>query len=106
MNFLFDSACGSGGFLINSINYVKEQGGNHKNLQLYGQEINLSTWAIAKINMLLHDVKGATIWKGDTIREPKNREGATLMTFDKVLANPPFSLKNWGREIAEENMEK
>lgn len=100
---IYDPTVGSGGFLISSINYVKEQGGNHKNLQLYGQEINLSTWAIAKINMLLHDIKGATIWKGDTIREPKNREGDMLMTFDKVLANPPFSLKNWGREVAKEN---
>lgn len=100
---IYDPTVGSGGFLISSINYVKEQGENYKNLQLYGQEINLSTWAIAKINMLLHDFKGATIWKGDTIRNPQNREGATLMTFDKVIANPPFSLKNWGREVAETN---
>lgn len=100
---IYDPTVGSAGFLINSINYVKNQGGNYKNLQLYGQEINLSTWAIAKLNMLLHDAKGATILKGDTIRDPKNREGATLMTFDKVIANPPFSLKNWGKDIAETN---
>ncbi len=100
---IYDPTVGSGGFLINSINYIKERGGNYRNLQLYGQEINLSTWAIAKLNMLLHDAKGATIWKGDTIRDPKNRENATLMTFDKVIANPPFSLKNWGRDVAENN---
>ena len=100
---IYDPTVGSGGFLINSINYVKNHDGNYRNLQLYGQEINLSTWAIAKLNMLLHDAKGATIWKGDTIREPKNIEDGTLMTFDKVIANPPFSLKNWGIDIAENN---
>ncbi|WP_027340830.1 type I restriction-modification system subunit M [Halonatronum saccharophilum] len=97
---IYDPTVGSAGFLINAINYVKDQGGNYKNLQLFGQEINLSTWAIAKLNMLLHEAKGATIWKGDTIRDPKNKSGATLMTYDKVMANPPFSLKNWGKDVA------
>lgn len=100
---IYDPCAGSGGFLISAIEYVKEQGQNHRNLQIYGQEINLTTWAIAKLNMLLHDVSGSTIWKGDTIREPKNTEGSTLKTFDMVLSNPPFSLKNWGREVAEKN---
>ncbi len=101
---IYDPCAGSGGFLISAIEYVKEtQKQNHRNLEIFGQEINLSTWAIAKLNMLLHDVSGATIWKGDTIRDPKNTEGATLRTFDMVLSNPPFSLKNWGREVAEKN---
>ena len=100
---IYDPCAGSGGFLISAIEYIKEKGGNHRNLQIYGQEINLSTWAIAKLNMLLHDVSGATIWKGDTIRDPKNTEGPTLKTFDMVLSNPPFSLKNWGKEVAETN---
>ncbi|MDD4503963.1 MAG: type I restriction-modification system subunit M, partial [Clostridiaceae bacterium] len=100
---IYDPCMGSGGFLISAIEYVKANNQNHRNLQLYGQEINLTTWAIAKLNMLLHDVSGATIWKGDTIREPKNTEGAILKTFDMVLSNPPFSLKNWGREVAEKN---
>lgn len=100
---IYDPTAGSAGFLINAIEYVKKQGGNHRNVQAYGQEINLSTWAIAKLNMLLHDAKGSIIWKGDTIRDPQNKEGATLKTFDKVIANPPFSLKNWGIEIAESN---
>jgi type I restriction enzyme M protein len=100
---IYDPTAGSGGFLVSAIEYVKKQGQNHRNLQLYGQENTLSTWAICKLNMLLHDVSGATIWKGDTIREPKNTEGATLKTFDMVLANPPFSLKNWGRETAISN---
>ena len=100
---VYDPCAGSGGFLIAAIEYVKAQQQNHRNLQLYGQEINLTTWAIAKLNMLLHDVPGATIWKGDTIREPKNTNGATLSTYDMVLSNPPFSLKNWGKEAAESN---
>ena len=97
---IYDPTCGSGGMLIQSIEYVKKHGGNHKNLSLFGQEINLSTWAICKMNMLFHGAKGADIQKGDTIREPKHTEGGALKTFDKVLANPPFSLKNWGVEEA------
>ncbi|MBM7614809.1 type I restriction-modification system subunit M [Alkaliphilus hydrothermalis] len=97
---IYDPTCGSGGMLIQSIQYIKEHGGNQKNVSLYGQEINLSTWAICKMNMLLHGAKGADIQKGDTIREPKHTEGGVLKTFDKVLANPPFSLKNWGLEEA------
>ncbi|MTK14235.1 MAG: type I restriction-modification system subunit M [Clostridiaceae bacterium] len=97
---VYDPTCGSGGMLIQSIQYIKEHGGNHKNISLYGQEINLSTWAICKMNMLLHGAKGADIQKGDTIREPKHTENGVLKTYDKVLANPPFSLKNWGLEEA------
>lgn len=97
---IYDPTCGSGGMLIQSIQYIKEHGGNYKNVSLYGQEINLSTWAICKMNMLLHGAKGADIQKGDTIREPKHTEGGVLKTYDKVLANPPFSLKNWGLEEA------
>lgn len=98
---IYDPTCGSGGMLIQSIEYVKKHGGNPKNLSLFGQEINLSTWAICKMNMLFHGAKGADIQKGDTIREPRHTEGGVLKTFDKVLANPPFSLKNWGVEEAE-----
>jgi type I restriction enzyme M protein len=98
---IYDPTVGSGGMLIQSIDYIKNHGGNHKNISLFGQEINLSTWAICKMNMLLHGTKGADIQKGDTIREPKHTEGGVIKTFDKVLANPPFSLKNWGMEEAE-----
>lgn len=97
---IYDPTCGSGGMLIQSLRYIKEHGGNYKNISLYGQEINLSTWAICKMNMILHGAKGADIQKGDTIREPKHTEGGVLKTFDKVLANPPFSLKHWGSEEA------
>lgn len=93
---IYDPTTGSGGMLIHSTHYIEEHGGNPKNVSLNGQEINLSTWAICKMNMLFHDATGADIKKGDTIREPKHTNGGVLKTFDVVLANPPFSLKNWG----------
>jgi len=98
---IYDPTCGSGGMLIQSIEYIRQHGGNHHNVSLYGQEINLSTWAICKMNMIFHNAMGADIRKGDTIRDPRHLEGGMLMSFDKVLANPPFSLKNWGLEEAE-----
>lgn len=98
---IYDPTVGSGGMLIQSLAYINKQGGNWKNVSLYGQEINLSTWAICKTNMLLHNAKGADIQKGDTIREPMHLEGGVLKTFDKVLANPPFSLDNWGYNEAQ-----
>lgn len=97
---IYDPTTGSGGMLIHSTHYIEEHGGNPKNVSLNGQEINLSTWAICKMNMLFHDATGAEIKKGDTIREPKHTNGGVLKTFDVVLANPPFSLKNWGEEEA------
>lgn len=97
---IYDPTTGSGGMLINSTYYIEEHGGNPKNVSLNGQEINLSTWAICKMNMLFHDATGADIKKGDTIRDPKHTNAGVLKTFDVVLANPPFSLKNWGLDEA------
>jgi type I restriction enzyme M protein len=97
---IYDPTTGSGGMLIHSTHYIEEHGQNPKNVSLNGQEINLSTWAICKMNMLFHDATGADIKKGDTIREPKHTNGGVLKTFDVVLANPPFSLKNWGIDEA------
>lgn len=97
---VYDPTCGSGGMLIHSTYYIEKHGGNPRNVSLNGQEINLSTWAICKMNMLFHDAVGADIKKGDTIREPKHTNGGVLKTFDIVLANPPFSLKNWGEDEA------
>lgn len=98
---IYDPTVGSGGMLIESMHYIKEHGGNDRNVSLFGQEINLSTWAICKMNMLFHFARGADIRKGDTIRNPMHTEGGVLKTFDIILANPPFSLKNWGIEEAE-----
>lgn len=95
-----DPTCGSGGMLIESAAYLRRTGQNPKNLSLYGQEKNLGTWAICKMNMLLHGLT-AFIEKGDTIRDPKLLKDGELMLFDRVIANPPFSLDDWGREAAE-----
>lgn len=98
-----DPAVGSGGFLLESARYVAHHGGNLKNLTLCGQEKNVGTWAIAKMNMLLHGLPDTDIRKGDTIREPQLLDAGRLMLFDRVVANPPFSLSEWGYEMAKED---
>ncbi len=98
---ILDPTCGSGGMFIGIRNYLESHGENPANLQLFGQEMNLSTWAICKLNMFLHGVFSADIRKGDTITDPQHVLNGVLMLFDRVIANPPFSLKNWGRESAE-----
>ncbi|MEA5424919.1 class I SAM-dependent DNA methyltransferase [Synechococcus sp. CCY9202] len=98
---VLDPTCGSGGMLLQSRNYLARHGENEQNIQLFGQEMNLSTWAICKLNMFLHGFFNADIRKGDTLGEPQHVENGELMRFDRVIANPPFSLKNWGRESAE-----
>ncbi len=101
-----DPTCGSGGMLIESAKYVDKllprTRGAPLNLTLYGQEKNAGTWAICKMNMLLHDFPDATIIRGDTIAAPGLlQENGALMLFDRVIANPPFSLDQWGIEHAE-----
>ena len=98
-----DPTCGSAGMLIECVQQIKRQGGNPRNISLYGQEKNLGTWAIAQMNMILHNILDFDIRKGDTIREPALVEGGELMLFDLVIANPPFSLDKWGQEIAKED---
>ena len=98
---VYDPTCGSGGMLIQSRNYLIENGENPRNISLFGQEMNQGTWAICKINMFLHSVFNADIKKGDTIRDPKHLKSGELMTFDRVIANPPFSLAKWGKEEAD-----
>ncbi len=96
-----DPTCGSGGMLIECAHHLERNGQNPKNLSLYGQEKNLGTWAICRMNMLLHGLPDSRIEKGDTIRDPKLRSADGLMVFNRVIANPPFSLDEWGREVAE-----
>ena len=93
---IYDPACGSGGMLLEAFNSVKRQGGDVRTLKLYGQEKNLTTSSIARINLFLHGVGDFSIIKGDTLRNPAFHEGDALSKFDVVIANPPFSLKNWG----------
>lgn len=95
---IYDPTAGSGGMLVQMRNYLESHGENSANLSLAGQEMNLNTWAICKMNMFLHGVFSADIRKGDTLRNPQHTEQGQLMTFDRVIANPPFSLKKWGKE--------
>jgi len=90
-----DPTCGSGSLLIKAGKAVGSD-----NFSLYGQEANGSTWALAVMNMFLHGFDNATIRWGDTIGNPKLKEGDQLMKFDTVVANPPFSLDKWGAEGA------
>ena len=96
-----DPTAGSGGMLIECAHYVERKGGDPRNLTLHGQEKNLGTWAICKMNMLLHGLPDARIEKGDTIRDPKLVDEGELLLYDRVIANPPFSLDEWGRDVAE-----
>jgi type I restriction enzyme M protein len=98
---IYDPTAGSGGMLVQTRNYLEKQGENPFNLSLAGQEMNLNTWAICKMNMFLHGVYSADIRKGDTLGNPQHTQGGELMTFDRVIANPPFSLKKWGKEEAD-----
>lgn len=99
-----DPTCGSGGMLIQCAEHVAKQEGRRLgeavNISLAGQEKNLGTWAICKMNLLLHGLPDARIEKGDTIRDPKLTDGGELLLFDRVIANPPFSLDRWGAEEA------
>lgn len=97
-----DPACGSGSLLITVSEEVKEEDGTpSRNYALYGQESNGETWALSKMNMFLHDINAAKIEWCDTINSPALIEGDSLMKFDVVVANPPFSLDKWGHEDAD-----
>lgn len=96
-----DPCCGSGSLLIRTGEVVPANGNGVQDVALYGQELNGSTWALAKMNMYLHGFDQARIERADTIRSPKLVEGDQLMRFDVVVANPPFSLDKWGAEMAE-----
>ncbi len=93
---VYDPACGTGGMLIEAIRYMK--GDKRTYGRIYGQEKNLATSAIARMNLFLHGAKDFKVTQGDTLRSPNYLERGSLQTFDCVVANPPFSLKNWGAE--------
>jgi type I restriction enzyme M protein len=97
---VYDPACGTGGMLIEVIEHVKDAGGQPKLLwgKLFGQEKVLATSGIARMNLLLHGIEDFKIIRGDTLREPAYFDRDHLARFDCVIANPPFSLKNWGDE--------
>lgn len=95
---IYDPTCGSGGLLLNCVNHLKEQGKEYRTLKLFGQELNLMTSSIARMNMFLHGIEDFQIARGNTLSEPKFLENDKLKTFDVILANPPYSVKRWNRE--------
>lgn len=95
---IYDPTCGTGGMLISALDEVKRSGGEYRTLKLYGQERNLITSSIARMNLFLHGVEDFEIIRGDTLAEPKHIENDRLRQFDVILANPPYSIKQWNRE--------
>jgi type I restriction enzyme M protein len=100
---IYDPACGTGGMLLAAVAHVKERGGDPRTFfgRLYGQEKNVTTASVARMNLLLHGIEDFVIERGDTLRNPvfTDADSGGLATFDCVIANPPFSLKKWGEEI-------
>jgi type I restriction enzyme M protein len=95
-NEIYDPTVGSGGFLIQSHQYVEEQGQDPNDLALYGQDSNGTVWSICNMNMILHNITRFTIENGDTLEDPLILENGQVRRFDRVLANPPFS-QNYSR---------
>jgi type I restriction enzyme M protein len=98
---IYDPACGTGGMLMEAIHHVRENHGDDRTLwgRLFGQEKNLTTSAIARMNLFLHGASDFQVVRGDTLRQPAFFSGDNLATFDCVIANPPFSLEKWGEEV-------
>ncbi|MEX0663322.1 MAG: class I SAM-dependent DNA methyltransferase [Acidimicrobiia bacterium] len=97
---VYDPACGTGGMLLKTLQQVREAGGDERLMlgRLFGQEKNLTTAAIARMNLFLHGAEDFEIVRGDTLRQPAFLSGDRLATFDCVIANPPFSLSAWGED--------
>jgi len=95
---IYDPACGTGGMLLQCVDHLKQNNEDYRTLKLYGQEKNLTSSSIARMNMFLHGIEDFEIARGDTLRNPAFFEADGLQTFDCVIANPPFSLKEWGAE--------
>ena len=98
---IYDPTCGSAGMLISSIAHLKDSGKEWRNVALYGQEIVTITSAIARMNLLLHGVQDFNIVNGDTLTSPAFTKNGKLQQFDLVLANPPYSIKQWDRTAFE-----
>jgi type I restriction enzyme M protein len=94
---IYDPTCGTGGMLLEAVSQIKENKQNWRKVKLYGQESNLSTSSIARINLFMHRFDDFKIERGDTLRKPKFLDNNdSLKKFDVIIANPPFSLKQWG----------
>lgn len=95
---IYDPTCGSGGLLLNCALHLKEEGKEYRTLKLYGQEINLITSAIARMNMFMHGIEEFSIVRGDTLAQPAFLYQDELKKFNVILANPPYSIKAWDRK--------
>jgi type I restriction enzyme M protein len=97
---VYDPTCGSGGILLNSTLHLKEQKKEYRNLKLFGQELNLITSAIARMNMYMHNVGEFEIVQGDTLDNPQLFDPNTdeIRKFDVIMANPPYSIKRWNQQ--------
>ena len=95
---IYDPTCGSGGMLLNAVIKVKDKGQEWRNIKLYGQEINLITSGIARMNMFIHGIEDFHIVRGDTLANPAFTENDKVKKFDICLANPPYSIKRWNRD--------
>ena len=95
---IYDPACGTGGMLLECVDQLKANKKDFRTLKLYGQEKNLTSSSIARMNMFLHGIEDFQVARGDTLRNPGFFSADGLKTFDCVIANPPFSLKEWGAE--------
>lgn len=95
---IYDPTCGSGGILLSAALHLKEQGKEYRSLKLYGQELNLITSAIARINMFMHNVDEFLIVQGDTLDSPQILENDALKKFDVIMANPPYSISKWNQK--------
>ena len=98
---VYDPTCGSGGLLLNCALHLRDEGKEYRTLKLYGQEINLITSAIARMNMFMHGIEEFSIVRGDTLAQPAFLENDTLKKFNVILANPPYSIKAWDRKSFE-----
>ena len=94
---VYDPTCGTGGMLLECINYLKRNKKDFRTLSIYGQEKNLMTSGIARMNTFLHGFEDAKIKQGDTLDDPKFLIGDKLQEFDVILANPPYSIKKWNQ---------
>ena len=98
---VYDPTCGSGGLLLNCALHLRDEGKEYRTLKLYGQEINLITSAIARMNMFMHGIEEFHIVRGDTLAQPAFLEKDELKKFNVILANPPYSIKAWDRKSFE-----
>ena len=95
---IYDPTAGTGGMLISALAEVRRNGGDARTLGLYGQEVIGTTASIARMNLVLHGVEDFRIAVGNVLSDPTFIERDRLMTFDVVLANPPYSIKTWNRD--------